>query len=172
MPDPVAVATGVGASFMAAGALIATWEIRRARAAFSTLYDFDREEELISGLDIAPNQIRRFKVWLSAEDGEDIGARDVERYIEIAVAVDERLERSKAANRARLKAAAAASDGIPDRKCLRRMLQQWLSSDVSGYRAIRALNRELSPDRDGSSSVGRPATTSSDTVNYTSLSGQ
>jgi len=76
--------------------------------------------------------------------GEEIDARDVERFVEIAVAVDERLERSKAADRARLKAAAGASDGIADRKSLRRMFRQWLSSDVSVYRAIRALDRELS----------------------------
>lgn len=144
MPDPVAVATGVAASFMAASVLLATWEARRARAAVSTLYRFDREPELISGLDIEPNEIRRFNVWLSADDGEEIGARDLERYIEIAVAVDECLECSKAADRARLKAAAAASETIPDRKSLRRMFRQWLSSEVSGYRAIRALNRELS----------------------------
>jgi hypothetical protein len=144
MPDPIAVAAGVAASFMAASVVFATWEIRRAREAISSLYRLDRESELMSELDIEPNELRRFELWLAAEDGDELRAADVERYIQIAVAVDETLERSKATERARLKAAVASSGGHLDRKSLRRAFRQWLSSDVSVYRAIRALGRELS----------------------------
>jgi len=143
MPDPIAVATGVAASFMAASVAFATWEIRRAREAISSLYRLDRESELMSELDIELNELRRFGHWLDAEGGDDLKAADVERYIEIAVTVDETLERSKAAERTRLRAAVASGQHV-DRKSLRRAFRQWLSSDVSVYRAIRALGRELS----------------------------
>lgn len=144
MPDPIAVAAGVAASFMAASVAFATWEIRRAHEAISSLYRLDRESELMSQLDIEPNELRRFERWLDAEECDEVRAPDVERYIEIAVAIDEILERSKAAERARIKATAASSSAHLDRKSLRRAFRQWLSSDVSVYRAIRALGRELS----------------------------
>ena len=144
MPDPIAVAAGIAASFAAATVFVATWEIRRARGSVSSLYRFGNETALVAELGIEPNELRRFEVWLAADDGEEPGTGDVGRYIEIIVAVDEKLERSKRPERERLKAIAASSVRPVDGKTLRRVFRQWLSSDLTGYRAMRCLDQELS----------------------------
>jgi hypothetical protein len=71
MPDPIAVAAGLGASFAAASVLLATWEIRRARESVSSSYRLGNETALVAELGIEPNELRRFEVWLSADDGDD-----------------------------------------------------------------------------------------------------
>jgi hypothetical protein len=144
MPDSIAVAAGLGASFAAASVLFATWEIRRARESVSSSYRLGNETALVAELGIEPNELRRFEVWLSADDGGDPGPADLGRYIEIALAVDEKLARSKVAGREQLKAIAASSGRAVDQDTLRRILLQSLSGDLIGYRAIRCLNQELS----------------------------